>query len=72
VDALVRGVGVVDGLALPLPGGALLHAPQPSATAANAATHASKRRRWCVIATSATVRDRRRGSRLRDIVELSG
>jgi hypothetical protein len=71
VDALVRGVGV-DVLGLPVPGGALLHAPTPRATAANAATEPSRRRRRCVIVTLITVRDRRRGSRLSVIVEVSG
>jgi hypothetical protein len=59
VDTLVRGVGVVGVLELPVPGGALLHAPQVSATAANTATAASKGRRGCLMVTSATVRGRR-------------
>jgi hypothetical protein len=59
VDALLRGVAVIGVLELPVPGGALLHAPQLSATAANTATAASKGRRGCLIVTSATVRGRR-------------
>jgi hypothetical protein len=71
VDVLVCAVGVVGVLELLVPGGALLHAPQPSATAANIATAVSKLRRDCVIITSATVRDARR-LQVRVTVDVNG